>query len=183
MDEDWEVRPNSERIEWILDPFAGVGPLRFGMESVEVSEVLSGVTQEPQQLVVRHLPNGRQIGTVGRYWEFGLKLFYDPQGKLEGVSADGALGPRIFVEGVPLSGRVPSELERWIVDRANTEYAEDDFELWHLGRGIPGSSSLGLVINVQRVADHLITRPVMFAEHVLDDPSNILPEEAWKITA
>ncbi|MFJ1567101.1 hypothetical protein ACIOG8_23300 [Streptomyces erythrochromogenes] len=183
MDEDWEVRSDSERTKWTLDPFVGVGPLRFGMKPIEVSEVLGALTEEPQQLVVRHLQDGRQIGEIGRYWRFGLRLFYDPQGRLEGISFDGAIGPQVLIDGVTLSGRVPSELERWMIDRANATYADDDFELWHMGRGIPGSSSLGLVINVQRVADYLVTRPVVFAEHVLDDPSNILPQEAWNITA
>jgi len=34
--------PNNERLLWALDPFEGLGPLRFGMTSGEVSAVLEG---------------------------------------------------------------------------------------------------------------------------------------------
>ncbi|MFD4739801.1 hypothetical protein ACFWNR_22445 [Streptomyces virginiae] len=51
----------------------------------------------------------------------------------------------------------------------------------YLGAGIPGSWSLGPVVNVQRLGDRLVTRPVVLAEHVLDDAHHILPREAWEI--
>ncbi|MGE7390918.1 hypothetical protein ACQKM2_36140 [Streptomyces sp. NPDC004126] len=118
---------------------------------------------------------------MGEYREFGLSLFYSRGEELEGLTADGLRGPQVLAEGVALTGRVPSEVERWMTDRAEVRFPEDDFELGYMGTGIPGSWSLGLVVNVQRVADHLVTRPVVFAEHVLDDAHHILPRQAWII--
>jgi hypothetical protein len=46
----WNVLPDSERRQWALEPFTSVGPLVFGMSPGEVSEALSGVTDEAQCL-------------------------------------------------------------------------------------------------------------------------------------
>ncbi|MGY5052065.1 hypothetical protein ACWDE0_41875 [Streptomyces sp. 900105755] len=39
----WDVLPDSERQQWIFDPFVSVGPLRLGMTSDEASAALGGV--------------------------------------------------------------------------------------------------------------------------------------------
>lgn len=39
----WYVVPDSERKQWTLEPFASVGPLRFGMSPGEASAALGGV--------------------------------------------------------------------------------------------------------------------------------------------
>ncbi|MFI8387869.1 hypothetical protein [Streptomyces sp. NPDC085540] len=76
----------------------------------------------------------------------------------------------------------PSEVQRCLVERYETRFPddEDDDELY-LGTGMRGSWSLGLVVNVQQLGDRLGTRPVIFAEHVLDDAHHVLPPEAWNI--
>ncbi|MFD3466715.1 hypothetical protein ACFWWM_10180 [Streptomyces sp. NPDC058682] len=38
-----------------------------------------------------------------------------------------------------------------------------------------------LVVNVQQLGDRLVTRPAIFAEHVLDHAHHVLPPEAWNI--
>ncbi|MFF4364552.1 hypothetical protein [Streptomyces sp. NPDC001594] len=164
-----------------MDPYLGVGPLRFGMNPDEVSAVLADVTAEAQQCITTHLRDGRQAREEGQYWKSGLFLFYSRDEQLEGLAVDGLRGPQVLAEGVPLTGRAPSEVERWMTARAAERFPEDDLELGYLGTGIPCSWSLGLVVSVQRVADHLVTRPVIFAEHVLDDPHHILPQQAWII--
>ncbi|MFD0355006.1 hypothetical protein ACFVHW_14905 [Streptomyces sp. NPDC127110] len=158
-----------------------MGPLRFGMNPDEVSAVLADMTAEAQQFVITHCRDGRQVREVGRCWKSGLFLFYSRDERLQGLAVDGLRGPQVLAEGVPLTGRVPSEVERWMTARAAERFPEDDFEFGYLGTGIPCSWSLGLVVSVQRMADHLVTRPVIFAEHVLDDPRHTLPQEAWTI--
>lgn len=66
------------------------------------------------------------------------------------------------MDNVALVGQVPSALEQWMLDRAETR--EPYTELTYMSAGVPASESLGIVIDVQRVDDHLITRPV-FVPH------------------
>ncbi|MFI5763986.1 hypothetical protein ACIA8F_23985 [Streptomyces sp. NPDC051563] len=44
----WHVVPDEGRQQWLLEPFAGVGPLRFGMSSAEVADAMSRVTAEAE---------------------------------------------------------------------------------------------------------------------------------------
>ncbi|MFD7099356.1 hypothetical protein [Streptomyces xanthophaeus] len=178
----WEVRPESERPRWTVDPWVGVGPLRFGMTPDEVADALSGATAEKPSCVMTHRVTGEPpSATKCEFRDFGLRVFYDRAARLEGLTVDALRGPLVFAEGVGLTGRIPSEVEQWLVDRYETRFPGDEFELGYMGPGIPGSWSLGLVVNVQRLADRLVTRPVVFAEHVLDDAQHILPPEAWTI--
>ncbi|MFE7765914.1 hypothetical protein [Streptomyces sp. NPDC057438] len=173
----WHVLADDERQQWTLDPFVSVGPLAFGMRPSEASEALSGVTREAQ----RHRLSRRANETVdvveeGEYREFGLRLYYREE-RLAGVVIDALGGPQVFVEGVALVGRVPSVLEQWMLDRA--EAREPYSELSYMGAGVPGSDSLGVVLDVQRAGDHLLTRPVFVPREALDDLPHFLPREAW----
>ncbi|MFF4314698.1 hypothetical protein [Streptomyces sp. NPDC001507] len=177
MFEWWHVLAEDERQGWTLDPFMSVGPLGFGMAPDEASEALSGVTGEAQ----RHTRSRRTNETAhvvaeGEYREFGLKLYYREE-RLAGVVVDALRGPQVFVEGVALVGQVPSVLEQWMLDRA--EVREPYTELSYMDAGIPGSSSLGVVLDVQRAGDHLLTRPVFVPREALDDLTHFLPREAW----
>ncbi|KOU57187.1 hypothetical protein ADK97_05290 [Streptomyces sp. H021] len=146
-----------------------------------MTHALSATTADVQSFRIATLPDGREVRTIGQFRKLGLTLFYDREERLEGLTVDGLVGPQVLAEGVALTGRTPSEVEKWIVERAETQYADDEFELGYLGTGVPGSWSLGIVVNVQRRDDRLITRPVIFAEHVLDDAHHILPQQAWVI--
>ncbi|MFJ4782011.1 hypothetical protein [Streptomyces sp. NPDC088794] len=173
----WHVLADDERQQWTLDPFVSVGPLTFGMAPSEVSEVLGGVTGDPQRLLL-----GRRANEVvdaveeGEYREFGLKLYYQEE-RLLGVVVDALRGPQVFVEGVALVGRVPSALEQWMLDRA--EAHEPYSELTYMDAGVPGSASLGVVLDVQRAGDQLLTRPVFVPREALDDLPQFLPRDAW----
>ncbi|GGZ27928.1 hypothetical protein GCM10010387_21730 [Streptomyces inusitatus] len=173
MYEWWKVLPDDERRQWALDPFVSVGPLRFGMGPGEVSEALSGVTAESQ----RHKHRGSAV-VEGVYREFGLKLCYREE-RLSGVVVDALCGPQVFAEGVALVGRVPSVLERWMADRA--EAGEPYAELTYMDAGVPGSDALGVVIDVQRAGDHLLTRPVFVPFEAMDDLSHFLPGDVWSV--
>ncbi|MGY4393394.1 hypothetical protein ACVWXB_006693 [Streptomyces sp. TE12347] len=178
----WEVRPEGERPRWTVDPWVGVGPLRFGMSPDEVVDALTGVTvEEPSCVMTYRVKGAPPSASRCAFRDLGLRVFYDREARLEGLTVDALRGPLVFAEGVGLTGRVPSEVERWLVERHATRFPDDEDELGYLGAGIPGSWSLGLVVNVQRLGDRLVTRPVVFAEHVLDDAHHILPREAWEI--
>ncbi|MEU4779109.1 hypothetical protein [Micromonospora sp. NPDC023633] len=175
----WDVLPDEERQQWTLDPFVSVGPLRFGMSPGEVSQALRGVTVESQRHTL-HRSGTEAVCTVveGDYQEFGLKLYYREE-RLAGVVVDALHGPQIFAGGVALVGRVPSVLEQWMLDRA--EAREPYSELSYMSAGVPGSHTLGVVIDVQRAGDHLLTRPVFIPSEAMDDLPHFLPSEAWSV--
>jgi hypothetical protein len=173
----WNVLRDEERPQWTLDPFVSVGPLAFGMSPDEVSQALSSVTPESQQRRLRQpASEAAYIVDEGDYRKFGLKLYYRRE-RLAGVVVDALGGPQVFADGMALAGRVPSVLEQWMLDRA--EGREPHTELSYMAAGIPGSDTLGVVIDVQRAGDHLLTRPVFVPREALDDLSHWLPREAW----
>ncbi|GLW74604.1 hypothetical protein Kpho02_69020 [Kitasatospora phosalacinea] len=44
----WWDRAPGERERWVLDPLAGVGPLRFGMDPAQVREALEDAGVRPE---------------------------------------------------------------------------------------------------------------------------------------
>ncbi|MFF0392835.1 hypothetical protein ACFYS8_29645 [Kitasatospora sp. NPDC004615] len=175
----WHLLPDEERQQWTLEPFVGVGPLCFGMSPVEVAAVMSRVTAETEGHQ-RHSPANSNVSMVvqGVYPMFGLHLFYRDE-RLAGVVVDALCGPQVSVEGMRLVGRLPSVLEQWMVDRAETLPPES--ELVYMGAGVPASESLGVTINLQREGDRLLTRPVFYPAEALDDLSHWLPRDVWAI--
>ncbi|MFD9124729.1 hypothetical protein [Kitasatospora sp. NPDC059571] len=164
----WHVLPDSERQQWLLDPFVSVGPLRFGMSPDEASAVLGG-----------GLPGLEWRGGERRtHSEAGLDLYFTAE-RLCGISVDARRGPQVLTDGVALVGRVPSELEQWLVERA--ESREPYTELFYLPAAEAGSLTLGFVLCVQRAGDHLITRPVFLPAEAMDDVYHQLPDTAWAI--
>ncbi|SEM52500.1 hypothetical protein [Streptacidiphilus jiangxiensis] len=162
-----DVLPDSERLSWILDPFESVGPLRFGMTSAEVSAALEGCVP------------GLESGTAFRIYpeEVGLEIHYDEADRLWAVSVDALRGPQVQVDGMPLVGRVPSELEAWLFERAENRGLGTD--VVYLPGAQAGSNTLGVVLCVQRAGDRLLTRPVFLPAEAMDDVYHMLPQEAW----
>ncbi|MBA2807756.1 hypothetical protein E0500_010110 [Streptomyces sp. KM273126] len=175
----WDVLPDNERQQWSLDPFMAVGPLHFGAGPDEVSIALSGITTESQQHT-RHQSAFDAVSTVveSSYPKFGLKLHYREE-RLAAIVVDALHGPQVVADGMPLVGRVPSTLEQWMIHRA--EAREPHAELTYMDAGVPGSESLGVVIDVQRAGDRLLTRPVFVPLEAMDDLSYWLPREAWSL--
>ncbi|UXY28822.1 hypothetical protein [Streptomyces sp. HUAS TT20] len=168
----WDVLSDNERQQWTFDPFVSVGPLRFGMTSDEASAALDGVPAAER----RHCrPWDVDCHT---YSEAGLKLYFAIEG-LCGVSIDARRGPQVRADETALVGQVPSKLEQWLFDRA--ESREPFTELFYLPGADPGSLTLGVALCVQRAGDHLLTRPVFLAADVMDDIYHRLPREAWAI--
>lgn len=173
----WDVLADEQRARWTLDPFVSVGPLRFGMGPGEFSAALSDHTAESQRHTHRY-PVADAVITEGDYRDFGLKLYYREE-RLAGVVVDALCGPQVSADGVALVGRVASALERWMVDRAKAR--EPHSELSYLEAGVPGSDSLGVVIDVQQAGDSLLTRPVFIPSEAMDDLPHFLPKEAWSV--
>lgn len=171
--------PDEERQQWALEPFVAVGPLRFGMSPEEVAGTMEAVTAEIERHQ-KHWTANSGVSTVveGTYPTFGLHLYYRDEG-LAGIVVDALCGPQVSVAGTALVGRVPSVLEQWLIDRAETRPPET--ELVYMSTGVPASESLGVTINVQREGDRLLTRPMFYPAEALDDLSHWLPSGAWAI--
>ncbi|MGW1910403.1 hypothetical protein ACWCQS_06525 [Streptomyces sp. NPDC002076] len=168
----WDVLPDRERQQWTFDPFLGVGPLRFGMTSDEACAALGGVPAAE-----RSRYSGWEI-RCHNYSGLGVKLYFTAE-RLHAVSIDALRGPQVHADEAALVGQVPSELEQWLFDRA--ESREPFTELFYLPGAEPGSLTLGVVLCVQRAGDYLLTRPVFLAADVMDDVYHYLPREAWAI--
>ncbi|MFF0413429.1 hypothetical protein ACFYUY_23705 [Kitasatospora sp. NPDC004745] len=173
----WHVRAEDERQQWTQDPFVSVGPLRFGMSAAEVADTMSGVTQDGGDRRVTG-PEDTWVVSQCRYREFGLELFYRER-RLSAVVVDALRGPQVIADGMALVGRVPSELEQWMWERADSLPPET--ELAFMSAGVPCSESLGVTINVQRAGDRLLTRPIFYPAEALHDLPHWLPQEAWAI--
>ncbi|MFD9124454.1 hypothetical protein [Kitasatospora sp. NPDC059571] len=179
MIELWPVVPDGERWQWTLEPFVAVGPLRFGMSPAEAADALRQATAEAEPHRHYHpAPCSLRDSEDGRYLDFGLRLYYG-QGRLAAVIVNALCGPQVLVDGAALVARVPSAVERWMLDRAAAH--EPDGEVVYMGGGLVCSESLGVVINVQRAGDRLITRPMFLSAEALDGGSYFLPEDLWEI--
>ncbi|MFJ2766796.1 hypothetical protein [Streptomyces sp. NPDC087300] len=175
----WDVVPDGDRRQWLLEPFERVGPLRFGMRPGEVTAALGGITANPQHHT-RAALSRNTYGTVrGECWGLGLTFHYGLDERLRGISADALKGPQILADGMALVGRTPSVIEQWMIERA--EDHEPFTELFYVNLGEPASRSLGVVICVQRAGDRLLTRPVFLPAEGMEAPLRYLPAEAWTL--
>ena len=168
----WEIKPDGERQQWALDPLVGVGPLRFGMTSDEVTDALDRIEPNPRWGGV----HGRTMAQ-GRYAGVGMLYYRDE--RLHGISIDALGGPQVVADGMALVGKIPSAMTKWLEDRA--EVREIYTELFYLPSGDPGSRTLGVAMCVQRSGDHVVTRPVFLPPDALDDIYHQLPAESWSI--
>ncbi|MEV7185386.1 hypothetical protein [Kitasatospora sp. NPDC093102] len=167
----WTVTPDSERLQWTLEPFTAAGPLRFGMNHDEALAALDS-PERP------HLePCGRVLESRLRH--LGLTLYFGQRREaLLGIAVDALRGPQVLADGMALTGRTPSLLERWITDRGTRPPRP---EILRMPGGQPASRTLGVVISFQRSHDLLLTRPVLLSREAAVNPSHVLPEEAWFI--
>ncbi|MFC8450113.1 hypothetical protein [Kitasatospora sp. NPDC057223] len=129
----WWDRAPGDRAQWVLDPLAGVGPLRFGMSPQQVREALEGT--------VAYVSQGLGEGVVWEYYdEPGLTVFYGPGPRLVAVAIDAVGGPLVRLGEVELVARVPSEARadlhrlsrsQKVVVRVN-HYGEPEVPAWGL---------------------------------------------------
>lgn len=85
----WCVKSDEERAGWALAPLVGVGPLRFGMSSDEVSlGVVSSFKTD--------------AGKVFR--DVGVTTYYSGSAGLAGVAVDARVGPQVTLTAPRWSG-------------------------------------------------------------------------------
>ncbi|MCC9307218.1 hypothetical protein LN042_08905 [Kitasatospora sp. RB6PN24] len=156
-----------------------MGPLRFGMSPDEVAKALSVVAAETgRDGGLRRDPGSTGAIEVRVCDDLGLLLCFAGE-RLRGIVVDALCGPQVHGEGRALVGQVPSVLERWLFDRAQAR--EPDPDLTYLTAGVPCSETLGVIVNVQRAGDHLLTRPVFIPAEGLEGMYYFLPERVWAI--
>ncbi|MEV4417846.1 hypothetical protein [Catellatospora sp. NPDC049609] len=159
----WNVKRDEERVQWQLVPLVSVGPLSFGMTRAEVLAAL-----EPE---FPHLSGSREglthSGTPA--WGECVTTYYSKD-RLYCVAIDALRGPQVTVDGVPLVGRVPSELEAWMlatqVPGLRYSHAAD-----------PELEEIGLVVRPQRAGDVVLTRPVFLRRLAVS--WDTVPSEEW----
>jgi hypothetical protein len=164
----WNSKADSERDRWTLNPFSGLGPLRFGASHDEVVEVLGEAGE--------HLDRGDSVAGKRGWAEFretGLTAYYR-HGRLTCVAVDALAGPQVSVNGMKLVGRVPSELDA-AIDRYLDQH---DATLSYECTGAPSLAELGLLIRTQRAGDIVLTRPV-FVEESDAVFWDVVPEREW----
>jgi hypothetical protein len=148
----WDVVPDSQRKQWMLEPFASVGPLRFGMNPDEASATLGGIRPNPRW----HDSHFNTMG--GTYRQAGVTPYFASGTSLCGITVDARRGPQVLGDGKALVGQVPSELEHWLVSRAESRAPYT--ELAYMPGAEPASLTLGVLVCLQRAGDRLLTRPV-----------------------
>lgn len=176
----WAVVGEADRIQWLLDPLEGVGPLRFGMSHDEVVTAVAGL------LDLSLMRGGYHGPVVSADFAFAhtpsgpaVSAYYDA-GQLACVAVNALRGPQVTLDGLKLVGRVPSELED-----AFAEYTSaHGHDLRYSQHADPGSESLGVVLRAQRAADVVLSRPVFvssaWAERCGDVTEGPIPMEEWR---
>ncbi|MCX4767983.1 hypothetical protein OG562_45065 [Streptomyces sp. NBC_01275] len=152
----------AERDEWSYSPAVGVGPLRFGMtvdEVVEAAEILGqtkvsdcardhAIFSPSWKVEVHRRGVVPSPPAVTAYVSQVVGLFC--------IAADAVHGPQVAHDGLPLVGRILSELESDVI-----AYAEaTDVRFRYTPEGYAGPDDSGVVMRGQPVGQVLRSRPL-----------------------
>jgi hypothetical protein len=166
----WAAKTDAERAGWLLDPFVCVGPLHFGAIHNEVVAALEDAVASPTVGDCRwgdcHEAQFRDVGVTTYYRD----------GRLVCVAIDALVGPQVSYTEVGLVGRVPSEVERWMRERAQAE----GWQLRYTHAADPELMELGLIARVQRAGDVVLTRPV-FLDQRAEVTWDYVPGREWNV--
>ncbi|MEO3782858.1 hypothetical protein ABGB12_06005 [Actinocorallia sp. B10E7] len=155
----WSVIDESDRQQWDYVPMASVGPLRFGMSPQEARAVLEarGFTGSLSPLRPEHGALTRKAefrdGTAPRF-SVAVTLYYRDSEGLTCVAVDALCGPQVFLDGMRLVGRAPSELLDEFFDHMTRRGVPRTVSV----EGDAASDELGIMIRAQRAGDILLTR-------------------------
>ncbi|MER7581872.1 hypothetical protein [Kitasatospora sp. NPDC097691] len=175
----WAVVGEDDRAQWTLDPLAAVGPLRFGMSSEDVQEALDGFL-EPSSSRTSHHGNvlSHEFHPATSSHSPALTAYYDAE-RLVCVAVNALRGPQVTLDGLPLVGRVPSELERDFVEYTATR----GHDLGYGQYADPASDTLGVILRAQRAGDVVLSRPVFVGPTWAELCGNVwegsVPEAEW----
>ncbi|MFC9792363.1 hypothetical protein [Streptomyces sp. NPDC057695] len=174
-----EAKAVPGRPVWGLTPLENVGPLRFGMSAEEVRAALpeamelSRFSADPSHPEVYGLQLGFRPAVPAVY------AYFEGTGRLFCVAADAAHGPRVTMEGLELTGRVPAVLEETVLGLCSSPARGVSYG----PRGNPGINGAGMVLRVQDTEDGILTRPVLvgreWADRCTDDWEGSIPECEW----
>lgn len=160
----WDVKRDEARTRWVFTPPKSIGPLRLGMSPAEAAAALG----DSRSQIDGFSPGQENFSGVG------VSVYYN-FGKLVCVAVDARVGPQIVLSGFALTGRVPSEMEEWLLG-----YVEDrGLDLLYTHEGTPGSAELGLLLRGQRAGDILLTRPLVLLSEWSENSWDCLPSSEW----
>ena len=183
----WDaVLGDSERLQWPSTPLKSVGPLRFGMTQTQVRAAVDGTLL---RVASQGYPDKESWadfcpvsldGSVPPGIGPAVTVYYHGSAGLACVVIDARRGPQVTLDGLPLTGQVPSRLENEF-----TDYLESwGKELWYGGHDAdPYSPELGLMLRAQRVSDVVLSRPVLvgaqWADRFWDAWEGPIPQREW----
>ncbi|GGY01786.1 hypothetical protein ACFY8X_01085 [Streptomyces tanashiensis] len=174
-----ETSPEPGRPVWVLNPLESIGPLHFGMSADEVRAALPEAFELNRFSADPFYPDiyGLQLGFHPAVP--AVYAYFEGTGRLFCVAADAAHGPRVILEGLELTGRVPAVLEATVFDL----YSSPVRRVSYGPRGNPGVDDIGMVLRVQDTASGVMTRPVLvgreWADRCTDDWEGSVPECEW----
>lgn len=166
----WWNREPVDRPQWVFDPLARVGPLRFGMDSDEVKAALGEVSN-----------SASQVAWNGSFWvsygDLGVTTLYAPGMFLAAVAIDAMDGPTVRLADIELIGRVPSEVRADIHGLAHRQQVtvgtnwggDPEVAAWGLSMGATQAWELSAGGNVRRT-DRAISQALMVAPELAEDP-------------
>ncbi|MEW1551827.1 hypothetical protein [Streptomyces tsukubensis] len=161
--------PLCERAQWELNPYVGVGPLRFGMTPRDVMAALGGVT-----------PPAAQGASDCRIWEsyhdLGVTAIYAPGSRLSGVFISASNGPQVVYEGIQLIGHSPSAVRDLILGYASRK-GLDVGSNWN---GDPELPQLGLSLGSEGFGDTFVTQALVVAQELSGSPYGHPQVTAWQ---
>ncbi|WP_132113596.1 hypothetical protein [Actinocrispum wychmicini] len=175
MIELWEVA-DEQRRRWEYAPHQTVGPLAFGITADEVVDALHAIRNLDHSDRAQYGPTVSQPGCFAEFPDVGVTTYFAHGSLLAGVAIDALRGPQVTIDGVPLTGRTPSVLDKWIVDHTGT----NDLDLRYTHEGNPASIALGLVMRVQRAGDLVLSRPLLLTPEWVEDCWDRLPDHEWR---
>jgi hypothetical protein len=167
----------NNRTTWSFVPFVNVGPVRFGMDYDEAVAALGGIGAITR--FDHGSPSERLMRGWAEFYEPAVTTYYDESKALACIAIDALRGPQVTMDGIPLVGRVPSELAYQFIDYAASRGAS----VVYSQQGDPGANDLGIVLRAQRAGDVLLTRPVFvareWADRVADTSEGPVPQVEW----
>jgi hypothetical protein len=151
----WHVLADDEREQWVFEPLAGVGPLRFGMTTEQAGAALDGwrMWVSPAQRSFEGDLRAEFLRPGDPSYRIAVNAYFGATEGLVCVVSDALCGPQVLLGGVALVGRVPSELEAELLPPR-------DFVALCSPEGNATVEEWGLTMRVQRAGDVVLTRPV-----------------------
>jgi hypothetical protein len=153
----WDVRAETDRVQWDYVPSVRVGPLRFGMNSEEAVAALDGFTGAVYSPSDRYDGNRtvefRNAGDPS--YRVAVTVYISESEGLFCVVPDAQFGPQVTIDGIKMVGQAPSIWETHLLDYLSSRGITPRYA----PGGDPGADELGLIMSVQRAGDVVLTRP------------------------